>query len=58
MLNSFIGRIELVHRGSQAIQSPSSTQGFSLPDALPTILIGGLGVVAGWLMRGARRERN
>ncbi|WND19893.1 hypothetical protein [Streptomyces violaceus] len=58
MLNSFIGRIELVHRGSEAIESPSSTQGCSLPDALPTIVIGGLGVVAGWLMRGARRERN
>ncbi|MEV3966695.1 hypothetical protein AB0K68_00855 [Streptomyces sp. NPDC050698] len=58
MLNSFIGRIELAHRDSGAIRSPSSNQGCSLPDALPTIFIGGLGVIAGWVMRGARRERN
>ncbi|MFJ1871915.1 hypothetical protein [Streptomyces chartreusis] len=58
MLNSFIGRIELVHRDGEAIQSPSSTQGCSLPDALPTIFIGGLGVIVGWLMRGAHRDRN
>jgi hypothetical protein len=57
ILNSFIGRIESVHRGSEAIERPSA-QGCSSPDALPIVLIGGLGVIAGWLMRAARRERS